>query len=129
MTNDQVENLVAAERSPRSLEQSLAHEHEVLGTRDFARRAGRGSAVLGLSGGIDAAVTAVLATRALEPENVLAVAMPAPGSSEAELRDAEELAIGDCQRQNEPEEQDDREEAEGKASAGAELVAPGAVHE
>jgi len=66
----------------------------VLGTRDFLLKNGRSSAVLGLSGGIDAAVTAAVAADALGPENVLGVAMPAPGSPDDELHDSEVLAAG-----------------------------------
>jgi NAD+ synthase (glutamine-hydrolysing) len=66
----------------------------VLGTRDFLAKNGRNSAVLGLSGGIDAAVTAAVAADALGPENVIGVAMPTPDSPEDELRDAELLSIG-----------------------------------
>ncbi len=64
----------------------------VLGTRDFIRRNGASSVVLGLSGGIDAAVTAAVAADALGPDNVLGVAMPAPASDPEELEDARELA-------------------------------------
>jgi NAD+ synthase (glutamine-hydrolysing) len=63
----------------------------VLGTRDFARKNGATTAALGLSGGIDAAVTAAVAADALGPENVLGIAMPA-SSPDAELEDARELA-------------------------------------
>ena len=66
----------------------------VLGTRDVLVKNGRSSAVLGLSGGIDAAVTAAVAADALGPENVLGVAMPAPDSPDDELHDAELLATG-----------------------------------
>jgi NAD+ synthetase len=63
-----------------------------LGTRDYARRCGFRSALLGLSGGIDSALVACLAARALGPKNVLGVAMPSRFSSEGSLTDAEELA-------------------------------------
>jgi NAD+ synthase (glutamine-hydrolysing) len=63
-----------------------------MGLRDYAQRCGFRSAVLGLSGGIDSAVVCVLAARALGPENVTAVAMPGPFSSDASLRDARALA-------------------------------------
>ena len=53
----------------------------VLGTRDYARRCGFTRAVLGLSGGIDSALVACIAARALGPENVLGVAMPSRYSS------------------------------------------------
>jgi len=64
----------------------------VLGTRDFVRKNGGAQAALGLSGGIDASVTAAVAADALGPENVLGIAMPAPDSPPEELEDARELA-------------------------------------
>jgi NAD+ synthase (glutamine-hydrolysing) len=64
----------------------------VLALSDYARKCGFGSAVLGLSGGIDSAVTAALAVEALGPERVFGVAMPGPYSSEESLRDARDLA-------------------------------------
>ncbi|HSS40899.1 MAG TPA: nitrilase-related carbon-nitrogen hydrolase [Polyangia bacterium] len=64
----------------------------VLGTRDYARRCGFSRALLGLSGGIDSALVAAIAARALGPENVLGVAMPSRYSSQGSLRDAELLA-------------------------------------
>lgn len=64
----------------------------VLGVRDYARKCGFKSAVLGLSGGIDSALTAVIAAEALGPENVLGIAMPTRYSSESSLTDARDLA-------------------------------------
>jgi NAD+ synthetase len=65
----------------------------VLGIRDYFRKQGLPpDAVIGLSGGVDSAVTAHLATRALGPGRVLGVAMPGPFSSEHSVRDA--LALG-----------------------------------
>jgi NAD+ synthase (glutamine-hydrolysing) len=63
-----------------------------LGTRDYARRCGFSRALLGLSGGIDSALVAAIAARALGPQNVLGVAMPSRYSSAGSLRDAEALA-------------------------------------
>jgi NAD+ synthase (glutamine-hydrolysing) len=63
-----------------------------LGTRDYARRCGFRTALLGLSGGIDSAVVACIAARALGPTNVLGVAMPSRHSSPGSLTDAEALA-------------------------------------
>jgi NAD+ synthetase len=63
-----------------------------LGTRDYARRCGFDRALLGLSGGIDSALVACIAARALGPGNVLGVAMPSRFSSEGSRRDAEDLA-------------------------------------
>jgi NAD+ synthase (glutamine-hydrolysing) len=64
----------------------------VLGTRDYARRCGFQRAVLGLSGGIDSALVACVAARALGPDNVLGVAMPSRYSSPGSRTDAAELA-------------------------------------
>jgi NAD+ synthase (glutamine-hydrolysing) len=63
-----------------------------LGIRDYVRKCGFKSVILGLSGGIDSALTAVLAADALGKENVRGVAMPARYSSEGSLTDAEALA-------------------------------------
>ena len=64
----------------------------VLALSDYARKCGFTSVVLGLSGGIDSAVTAALAAEALGPDRVHGVAMPGPYSSAGSLRDAEDLA-------------------------------------
>jgi len=63
-----------------------------LGTADYARRCGFSRALLGLSGGIDSALVACIAARALGPDNVLGVAMPSRFSSEGSLTDAAALA-------------------------------------
>ena len=63
-----------------------------LGLRDYVRKCGFSSVVLGLSGGIDSAVVAALAAEALGPENVIAIAMPSRYSSDHSVADAEELA-------------------------------------
>jgi NAD+ synthase (glutamine-hydrolysing) len=65
----------------------------VLGTRDYARRCGFSRALLGLSGGIDSALVACIAARALGPRNVLGVAMPSRFSSESSRADAAALAL------------------------------------
>jgi NAD+ synthase (glutamine-hydrolysing) len=63
-----------------------------LGIRDYFRKQGLPpGAVVGLSGGVDSAVTAYLAALALSPESVLGVAMPGPFSSDHSLEDALEL--------------------------------------
>ena len=64
----------------------------VLGTRDYARRCGFAGALIGLSGGIDSAVVACIASRALDPAQVLGVAMPSRYSSDHSRRDAALLA-------------------------------------
>ncbi len=64
----------------------------VLGLRDYVIKCGFKSVVLGLSGGIDSAVSAALAVDALGRENVLGVGMPSKYSSQHSLKDAEALA-------------------------------------
>ena len=64
----------------------------VLGTRDYARKCGFTRAVLGLSGGIDSALTAAIAAEALGPDRVLGVLMPSPYSSRGSIDDAHQLA-------------------------------------
>ncbi len=63
-----------------------------LGTRDYLRKCGFKSAVIGLSGGIDSAVTAAIATAALGAANVLGVTMPSKYSSEGSVDDSLALA-------------------------------------
>ena len=63
-----------------------------LGVRDYVGKCGFKGVILGLSGGIDSALVAVIAAAALGPENVLGVAMPARYSSSGSLTDAEKLA-------------------------------------
>ncbi len=63
----------------------------VLGVRDYAHGNGFGEAVLGLSGGIDSAVTAALAAAALGPDNVTGVTLPSPYTSDASREDAAAL--------------------------------------
>lgn len=64
----------------------------VLGIKDYARKNNFSKCLLGLSGGIDSALVAELACEALGAENVLAVMMPSPFSSEGSVKHSEELA-------------------------------------
>ena len=64
----------------------------VLGTKDYMRKCGFQKAVIGLSGGIDSAVTCAIACRAVGSENVIGVAMPSPYSSSSSIEDARALA-------------------------------------
>ncbi len=64
----------------------------VLGTRDYVTKCGFSKVVVGLSGGIDSALTAVIATEALGAANVIGVGMPSEYSSEGSVTDARELA-------------------------------------
>jgi NAD+ synthase/NAD+ synthase (glutamine-hydrolysing) len=73
-------------------EEGSAYEALVLGTRDYVRKCGFQKVVLGLSGGIDSALTACIAVDALGADNVMGVAMPGPYSSAGSVEDAEALA-------------------------------------
>ena len=77
--------------TPLSLIESI-HEALVLGLRDYMRKCGFGRVVLGLSGGIDSAVTCALAVAAIGAENVLAITMPMPFSSAGSVDDSVALA-------------------------------------
>ena len=63
----------------------------VLGVKDYARKCGFSKAILGLSGGIDSALVAAIASEALGAENVLGVLMPSPYSSDHSISDAVDL--------------------------------------
>ena len=64
----------------------------VLGVRDYAKKCGFKTALIGLSGGIDSALVSVIATAALGSENVYCVSMPSKWSSEHSKSDAKDLA-------------------------------------
>jgi NAD+ synthase (glutamine-hydrolysing) len=73
-------------------EEASAYAALVLGTRDYVRKCGFQRVVIGLSGGIDSALTAAIAVDALGKENVTGLAMPSEYSSEHSVSDARELA-------------------------------------
>ncbi len=73
-------------------EEASAYAALVLGTRDYVRKCGFQQVIVGLSGGIDSALTAAIATDALGPENVVGVGMPGPYSSAGSIEDARALA-------------------------------------
>jgi NAD+ synthase (glutamine-hydrolysing) len=73
-------------------EEASVYAALVLGTRDYMRKCGFQKAIIGLSGGIDSALTAVIATDAVGPENVIGVGMPGPYSSPGSIDDARALA-------------------------------------
>ncbi len=80
-------------REPEPAEEERALlEALVLGTRDYVAKCGFRRVVIGLSGGVDSALTAVIAARALGPEQVLGLALPTRFTSQASLRDAAQLA-------------------------------------
>jgi NAD+ synthase (glutamine-hydrolysing) len=73
-------------------EDASAYAALVLGTRDYVRKCGFKKVLLGLSGGIDSALTAAIAADAVGPENVLGIGMPGPYSSPGSIEDARTLA-------------------------------------
>ena len=73
-------------------EEASAFAALVLGTRDYVRKCGFRQVIVGLSGGIDSALTAVIAADAVGPENVIGVGMPGPYSSQGSIDDARTLA-------------------------------------
>jgi NAD+ synthase (glutamine-hydrolysing) len=88
---------VVDSNAPAIIEAEMPPEEEifralVLGIRDYFAKCGFRSAVLGLSGGIDSAVTAAIAVEALGRENVTGVSMPSSYSSAGSLDDADRLA-------------------------------------
>jgi len=90
-SKDEVQKSATAKIEFPSREQQLFAALS-MGIGDYVRKCGFKSVVIGLSGGIDSALTAVLAVDALGEENVFGVAMPARYSSEGSLTDAAELA-------------------------------------
>jgi len=70
----------------------LIHNALILGIRDYMKKCGFSQSVIGLSGGIDSAVTAVLAVRALGKENVLGLIMPSQYTSQMSINNALKLA-------------------------------------
>jgi len=73
-------------------DEASAYSALVLGTRDYMHKCGFRKAIVGLSGGIDSALTAVIAADAVGSENVIGVGMPGPYSSQGSIDDAHALA-------------------------------------
>ena len=76
----------------RTGDEEQLYDALVLGLRDYARKCGFSTVCLGLSGGIDSALTAVIAADALGPENVRGLTMPSPYSSRGSVEDSFSLA-------------------------------------
>ncbi|MFZ1263186.1 MAG: NAD+ synthase [Chitinophagaceae bacterium] len=89
-------DLPGAEFIPEELEYDLCiseiHDAIVMAIRDYFSKMGFTKAILGSSGGIDSAVTLVLACKALGKENVRTILMPSPFSTEHSVSDAEQLS-------------------------------------
>lgn len=87
----ELDDLVAI-RSTYKSDMGMLEDALVLGIRDYLGKTNFKSVVLGLSGGIDSAITAALAAKALGPDKVLGVAMPSQYSSDGSVQDAYALA-------------------------------------
>jgi NAD+ synthase (glutamine-hydrolysing) len=70
----------------------MIYEGLVMGTHDYMAKNSFKKAVIGLSGGIDSALTAVIAAEALKPDNIVGVLMPSPYSSKGSVDDSIKLA-------------------------------------
>ena len=88
----ELETGVGDKRQVPAGECDAVYEALVLGTRDYVRKCGFEKVLIGLSGGIDSALTAVIAVDALGKENVRGIAMPGPFSSDHSLTDARAMA-------------------------------------
>ena len=77
---------------PEDDETEAAYRALVLGTRDYVRKCGFRKVIVGLSGGIDSALVAAIATEALGAENVIGIGMPSPYSSSGSVDDSRQLA-------------------------------------
>jgi len=86
------ETLVGDKHPQVAGEEGSAYAALVLGTRDYVRKCGFQRVIIGLSGGIDSALTACIAVDALGPGNVTGVSLPGPYSSRGSIDDARALA-------------------------------------
>ena len=73
-------------------EEASVYSALLLGTRDYVHKCGFRQVIVGLSGGIDSALTAAIAADAMGPQNVIGVGMPGPYSSQGSIDDARMLA-------------------------------------
>lgn len=87
---DNLPKAIQTKEKPKKI--ALIHDALVMGIKNYFQKLGFQKAVLGLSGGIDSAVTMVLAAKALGNENVHAVLLPSQYSSKHSIKDAEDLA-------------------------------------
>jgi NAD+ synthetase len=96
---EEATQLIDTQAPPAAIDYQVMTELEsiqralVLGTRDYFAKCGFTRAVVGLSGGVDSALTLCIAVEALGASNVLGVAMPSPFSSPQSLEDARALAV------------------------------------
>ncbi len=88
---DAVQNQLHTQAQPKE-KIKLIHDALVLGIKDYFKKLGLKRAILGLSGGIDSAIVAVLAQRALGSQNVRCILLPSQYSSDHSINDARKLA-------------------------------------
>ena len=86
------DNIPGSELTFEDDELESLHQALLLGIKDYVHKTGFTKVLLGLSGGIDSSLTCLLAVQALGKENVYAVLMPSPYSSEGSVTDAKKLA-------------------------------------
>jgi len=87
-----IDTLTGEQHENHPDECDAAYEALALGTRDYIRKCGFERVIIGLSGGIDSALTAAIAVDAVGRENVTGVGMPGPYSSDHSVTDARDLA-------------------------------------
>ncbi len=90
--NDEIQCETFHKEPPQIPRYSELLEAITTGIRDYCRKSGLESVVLGMSGGIDSAVSAAVCSRALGPENVTGISMPSRHSSKHSISDAEYTA-------------------------------------
>ncbi len=90
-----LEDVILGQKSREQVKEKidLIYRALVIGIKDYFNKLGFKKAILGLSGGIDSAITTTLAVDALGAENVMVLLMPSQFSSEGSIQDAKELAI------------------------------------
>ncbi|MGV7220806.1 MAG: NAD+ synthase [Nitrospinales bacterium] len=97
VSNSPIGNKIAKRQLPSHIyrkksDLEMIYEGLIMGTRDYMGKNAFQKAVIGLSGGIDSALTAVVATEALGAGNVVGVLMPSPYSSKGSIKDSIKLA-------------------------------------
>ena len=89
-----LKDLASIKTEPHEIRDTVGTMFKALSTglKDYASKCGFNTSVLGLSGGIDSALTAVIACEAMDPPNVHGILMPSPYTSVQSIADAEHLA-------------------------------------
>ena len=89
-----LEEVISCEETTEQEKDDISEIYQalVLGVKDYFQKLGLSKAIIGLSGGIDSAVTTVIAVRALGAENVRVLMMPSQFSSDHSINDAVDLA-------------------------------------